>query len=152
MSATTCMQLVPQELLAEARADVLRFCESIIAIPDHESHCGKLCGEIRALNGMMQQDPLDAMVLLPQIFCIRTMADVTDEHDHRHVFAKNRNAEFLYKDQNGNIATKNIMHVIDRMEMVLIDLCSHFRLVETDYNSRLYLLGKLRSLNSTQEL
>jgi hypothetical protein len=151
MSAFT--QVVPPEVLAEASTDVFRFCEYIQNIPDHESHCGHLCGEIRTLNLMMQQTPLDAFVLLPQIFCISKMADVTDEDGRRHVFEDNKNAIFLYEDQNGKQATKNIMHVIDRMKIVLIELCqSGSNFTKTDCHSTRSLLGKLKSLISTQDL
>ena len=100
MSSITCMEVRP-ELLAEASADVLAFCESIKNVADHTSNCGKLCGEIRGLNEMLKNNPLDAFVLLAQIFCIRELANVTDEHGRRHVFARHKNARFVYKDNSG---------------------------------------------------
>ncbi len=62
---------VRRELLAEASADVLAFCECIKNVADHTSPCGKLCGEIRGLNEMLRRSPLDAFVLLAQIVSIR---------------------------------------------------------------------------------
>ena len=115
---------VRPELLAEASADVLAFCESIKNVADHTSNCGKLCGEIRRLNGMLKNNPLDAFVLLAQIFCIRELANVTDEHGRRHVFARHKNARFVCRDKDGKQCMKNIMHVIENMEAVLVGLCS----------------------------
>ena len=143
-------QVVPPEVLSEASTDVLRFCECIQNIPDHDSHCGKLCTEIIALNRMLQQKPLDAFVLLPQIFCISEMADITDEDVHRHVFANHRNAKFICQDQHGNQVTKNIMCVLDAMKVVLIDLCQPtVDFTNTQYNYKCYLLRKLKCLIST---
>ena len=143
-------RVVPPEVLSEASTDVLRFCECIQNIPDHDSHCGKLCTEIIALNRMLQQKPLDAFVLLPQIFCISEMADITDEDGHRHVFANHRNAKFICQDQHGNQVTKNIMCVLDAMKVVLIDLCQPtVDFTKTHNNYKSYLLGKLKCLIST---
>ena len=123
MSSITCVE-VRRELLPEASADVLAFCECIKNVADHTSHCGKLCGEIRGLNEMLKRSPVDAFVLLSQIFCTRKLADVTDEHGRRHVFATHKNARFVCKDKSGKKRLKNIMHVIENMEAVLIGLCS----------------------------
>ena len=115
---------VQRELLAEGSADVLAFCEGIKNVADHTSNCGKLCGEIRRLNGMLKNNPLDAFVLLAQIFCIRELANVTDEHGRRHVFARHKNARFVCRDKDGKECVKNIMRVIENMEAVLVGLCS----------------------------
>ncbi len=115
---------VRRELLAEASADVLAFGEYIKNVADHRSHCGKLCGEIRGLNEMLKRSPLDAFVLLEQILSIRTLANVTDEYGRRHVFATHKNARFVCKDKSGKQCVKNIMHVIENMEAVLVGLCS----------------------------
>ena len=123
MSSITCMEVRP-ELLAEASADVLVFCESIKNVADHTSNCGKLCGEIRGLNEMLKNNPLDACVLFAQIFCIRELANVTDEHGNTHVFARHKNARFVCKDKGGKECVKNIMRVIENMEAVLVGLCS----------------------------
>ena len=148
MSSPTFME-VPPELLAEASTDVLTFCEHIKNIPDHTSPCGKLCGEIIALNEMLKQNPLDAFVLLPQIFCISNLANVTDEHGQVHVFARHKNAEFMYTDKDGKQSIKNIMHVIDNMKTVLTELCqSSLELTETHYNSVRHLLLDLQSIIS----
>ena len=141
MSSTTLMEVRP-ELLAEVSTDVLTFCEYIKNIPDHKSHCGKLCDEIIALNEMLKQNPLDAFVLLllPQIFCISKLANVTAEYGHRHVFAKYKNAKFVYNDKDGKECIKNIMHVIDNMKAILIGLCS---CRSTDYTDVGFLLKVL---------
>ena len=121
MSSIVFVEVRP-ELLAEASADVLAFCIKNVA--DHSSNCGKLCGEIRGLNEMLKRSPLDAFVLLAQIFCIRTLANVRDDYGNRHVFARHKNARFVYKDKSGKECVKNIMHVIENMETVLIATCS----------------------------
>ncbi len=123
MCSIACVEVRP-ELLAEASVDVLAFCECIKNVADHTSYCGKLCGEIRGLNEMLKRSPLDAFVLLAQILSIRKLASVRDEYGNRHVFARHKNARFVYKDKRGKECVKNIMHVIENMEAVLIGLCS----------------------------
>ena len=125
---------VRRELLAETSTDVLTFCEYI----------KKLCGEIIALNEMLNRSPLDAFVLLAQILCISKLANVTDEHGRRHVFANHKNARFVYNDKSGKEYIKNIMHVLENMKTVLIGLYQTRWTTETHCNSVRSLLWKQR--------
>ena len=133
MSSIACME-VRRELLAETSTDVLTFCEYI----------KKLCGEIIALNEMLNRSPLDAFVLLAQILCISKLANVTDEHGRRYVFANHKNARFVYNDKRGKEYIKNIMHVLENMKTVLIGLYQTRWTTETHCNSVRSLLWELK--------
>ena len=112
-----------------------------------------VCAEIIALNSMLQQDPLDAFVLLPQILCITKMAIATDIKGHTHNFANHTHATFRYNDKNGNQTDKNIMHVIHDMALFLTAWCQpSVILAETHCNSVRHLLGELKALISTYDL
>jgi len=149
------VEIVEPELLAHASSHVQTFCHHIQNILGHttSTYCGKVCAGIIALNTMLQQDPLDAFVLLPQILCITKMAIATDIKGHTHNFANHTHATFRYNDKNGNQTDKNIMHVIHDMALFLTALCQpSVILAETHCNSLRHLLGELKALISTYDL
>jgi hypothetical protein len=97
---------------------------------------------------MLQHPPLDAYVLLPQIFRITTLARSTGPDGHEHDFSRHAHAEFPSRDAHGTPIIENIMSVVDTMAEVLAALCQPNILVssESNCNPVRRLLGELRDL------
>ena len=106
------------------------------------------------LQLVLRNPPLDAFVLLPQIFCITALARATDPNGRAHDFVQHAHAEFPCHDARGVPTTENIMRVIHTISEVLAALYQPSALVsaESNCNPVRRLLRNLRVLISTETL